>query len=114
MRAISFCRFAIMTALLLGGYCYSSDAASPVLRVATFNLRGPANPPPNDQKSREPRIRKIIEDNQFDLFGVQEAFREMHTDHIEAMPGYARIDDSLVDGDFPSDHYPVITELVWE
>lgn len=25
-----------------------------------------------------------------------------------------RIDDSLVDGDFPSDHYPVITELVWE
>ena len=25
-----------------------------------------------------------------------------------------RIDDSLVDGDFPSDHYPVIAELVWE
>ena len=81
-----------MTALLLGGYCCSSYAASPVLRVATFNIRGPANPPPNDQKSREPRIRKIIEDNQFDIFGVQEAFREMHTDHIEAMPGYARID----------------------
>ena len=100
MRAISFCCLAIITALLLGG-CLSigNDYGPKVdlalitsLRVATFNVRGPANPPPNDQKSREPRIRKIIEDNQFDLFGVQEAFREMHTDHIEAMPGYARID----------------------
>lgn len=25
-----------------------------------------------------------------------------------------RVDDSLVDGQFPSDHYPVIAELVWE
>ena len=100
MRAISFCCLAIMTALLLGG-CFSigNDYGPKVdlalimpLRVATFNIRGPANPPPNDQKSREPRIRKTIEDNRFDLFGVQEAFRKEQTAHIEAMPGYARID----------------------
>lgn len=92
MRIISFCGLAAAALLLCGGCCSSAAVPSPVLRVATFNVRGPGDPAPNDHKSREPRIRKIIEDNKFDLFGVQEAFREKHTAHIEAMPGYARID----------------------
>ena len=37
------------------------SAADPEpLRIATFNIRGPKNKPPNDQESRKPRIRKVV------------------------------------------------------
>lgn len=43
-----------------------------VVVLATYNTRVPCDPPPYDWASRKDRILKIIADNDFDIFGVQE------------------------------------------
>lgn len=83
MRFVRF--FAVAAAALL--LCACSES----LRVATFNVRGPYDDTPNTWEERAPRIRKIIEDNDFDLFGVQEAFRKMQIESIAEVSGYAYI-----------------------
>lgn len=46
--------------------------AAAELRVATFNIRYPADPAPNDWDSRLPRIIECIERQDLDLIGTQE------------------------------------------
>ena len=43
------------------------------LRVATYNLRVPCDPAPNDWPSRAPRVARTLSAGRFDIFGVQEA-----------------------------------------
>ncbi len=43
------------------------------LRVATYNLRVPCDPAPNDWPSRAPRVSRTLSACRFDIFGVQEA-----------------------------------------
>ena len=44
-----------------------------ILRVATYNLRVPCDPAPNDWPSRAPRVARTLSRCQFDIFGAQEA-----------------------------------------
>ena len=43
------------------------------LRVATYNLRVPCDPAPNDWPNRAPRVARTLSACRFDIFGVQEA-----------------------------------------
>lgn len=43
------------------------------LRVATYNLRVPCDPAPNDWPSRAPRVARTLSRCRFDIFGAQEA-----------------------------------------
>lgn len=80
-----FSLFAVAAAMLLLCACSHS------LNVATFNVRTPVDGSPNSWDERAPRIRKIIEDNKFDLFGVQEAFQDRQIASLSETPGYACI-----------------------
>ena len=42
------------------------------LRLATYNLRHPSDPPPYDWPSRLPRVLALLEEDGFDVFGTQE------------------------------------------
>ncbi len=44
--------------------------------LATFNIRVPSGKPPYDWASRRDRVRQIIQDDHFDIFGVQEATKK--------------------------------------
>lgn len=43
------------------------------LSLATFNIRTPCDPAPNDWEARIPRIRAVIQRHAFDIVGLQEA-----------------------------------------
>jgi len=49
-----------------------ADAEKNLIRVATYNVRGPSDRSPNSWRDRLPRMVKTISDNQFELIGTQE------------------------------------------
>lgn len=53
-------RSILFLVLMFSAVTVLSAADSEPLRIATFNIRGPKNKPPNDQESRKPRIRKVV------------------------------------------------------
>lgn len=77
-----------LVAVLLSVVIFKSDDS---FTIASFNVRGPFDGGVNSLKQRMPRIVKVIRDNKFDIFGMQEAV----TNHLvyldEALPEYKRI-----------------------
>ena len=49
-----------------------ADAEKNLIRVATYNVRGPNDRAPNSWRDRLPRMVKTIRDNRFELIGTQE------------------------------------------
>ena len=66
-----------LAAVLLSGSVSSAAAETPPaggrIAVASFNIRCPVDPPPNDWASRLPRIRTLLQKYRWDLLGLQEA-----------------------------------------
>ncbi len=60
------------------------------LILATYNVRVPCDPAPCDWESRRSRVCKIIRDNKFHIFGVQEAVPQQ-IDDLVADTGFAYI-----------------------
>jgi len=50
----------------------SDPAKKDMIRVATYNVRGPNDRAPNSWKDRLPRMVRTIRENQFELIGTQE------------------------------------------
>ena len=50
----------------------SAKAPADLIRVATYNVRGPNDRSPNAWKDRLPRMLRTIRENKFDLIGTQE------------------------------------------
>ncbi len=67
-----------------------AEAAASVIVFATFNVRVPVDPAPNDWASRRPRVREVVAAGKFDVFGVQEAVLEQ-VSSIAEDTGFARI-----------------------
>lgn len=82
-------RLALLFLALLPAVTVLSAADPEPLRIATFNIRITVDKAPNDWKSRSPRVCKIITDNDFHLFGVQEAFHPKQIKDLQKIPGYA-------------------------
>ena len=61
------------------------------LRVATFNIRVPVDDGVNTWENRLPRIHKIVSDNQFHVFGIQEMFRKSQHTTLNHFPGFERV-----------------------
>lgn len=62
------------------------------LVLATYNLRVPCDPPPYDWENRRDRVRKVVQDNGLDIYGVQEAVLFQLKDLLELETGnYAYI-----------------------
>ena len=63
----------LVAALNLSGAQISKDAAEKnLIRVATYNVRGPNDRSPNSWRDRLPRMVRTIRENQFELIGTQE------------------------------------------
>lgn len=65
--------FFVLSVLFL--LCGCSSVSNETFTLATFNIRYPGDKSPNTWKERNPRCQAVIEKNQFDIFGVQEAYR---------------------------------------
>jgi endonuclease/exonuclease/phosphatase family metal-dependent hydrolase len=61
------------------------------INVMTFNLRVPVDPAPNDWDSRRPRVIAIINNQQPDFLGVQEAVPNVVKNLTTDLSGYAVI-----------------------
>ena len=64
----------IVFVLDLSGAQISKDAAveKNLIRVATYNVRGPSDRSPNSWRDRLPRMVRTIHENRFELIGTQE------------------------------------------
>ena len=68
----NICFPALIMMMLL---CGCSSIQEETFTLATFNIRCPVDKSPNTWKERIPRCLAVIENNRFDIFGVQEAYR---------------------------------------
>ena len=62
----------VVAVLDLSGAQISKDAEKDLIRVATYNVRGPNDRAPNAWRDRLPRMVKTIRDNKFEVIGTQE------------------------------------------
>lgn len=53
-----------------------------VVVLATYNTRVPCDKPPNDWASRRDRVLKVVRDDCFDIFGVQEMVHDQIADMV--------------------------------
>ena len=74
-----------VAALDLSGAQISKDAEKDLIRVATYNVRGPNDRAPNSWRDRLPRMVKTIRDNKFELIGTQETLSGPIKDLVEAL-----------------------------
>ena len=77
----------LVVALDLSGAQISKDDAAEknLIRVATYNVRGPNDRSPNSWRDRLPRMVKTIRDNKFELIGTQETLSGPIKDLKEAL-----------------------------
>ena len=77
----------LVAALELSGAQISKadDAEKDLIRVATYNVRGPNDRSPNSWRDRLPRMVKTIRDNKFELIGTQETLSGPIKDLKEAL-----------------------------
>jgi endonuclease/exonuclease/phosphatase family metal-dependent hydrolase len=61
------------------------------LRVMTFNVREDMDPPPRDWKTRLPLVKRLLDEHEPDLLGVQEAAWRQVRDLDAALPGHGWI-----------------------
>ena len=62
-----------------------SEAEKNLIRVATYNVRGPNDRAPNSWRDRLPRMVKTIRDNKFELIGTQETLSGPIKDLAESL-----------------------------
>lgn len=62
-----------------------TNGNKPTIKIATYNIRGPKDKYPNDWDSRFPRMLKTIQENKFEIFGVQEGMKEAMNDLANAL-----------------------------
>lgn len=80
-------------------------AEAQTLKIATFNIRLY-----NDKDSgnlwvdRAPRVSSLIRFHDFDIFGVQEAYKNQLDDMSSALPEYARYGVGRDDGKEAGEH----------
>ena len=60
--------------------CCGKTAASETFNLGTFNIRCPVDKTPNTWNERKARCLAVIQQNKFDIFGVQEAKRKQLDD----------------------------------
>ena len=76
----------IVAALELSGAQISKDAAEKeLIRVATYNVRGPSDRSPNSWRDRLPRMVQTVRENKFELIGTQETLAGPIADLKEAL-----------------------------
>ena len=76
----------LVAALELSGAQISNDAAEKdLIRVATYNVRGPNDRAPNSWRDRLPRMVRTIRENKFELIGTQETLSGPIKDLTEAL-----------------------------
>lgn len=61
-------------------FCFASGETKESLRIGSFNLRGPFDPPPNDWANRAPRLFATLRKIDYDIFGTQESVEEYAED----------------------------------
>ena len=62
--------------------CIPTYLAAETFTLATFNIRCPADQTPHTWQERANRCIKVIEQNKFDIFGVQEANKHQLDDLV--------------------------------
>jgi len=78
--------FAVIAALdLSGAQTAKADPAKNLIRVATYNVRGPNDRAPNSWRDRLPRMVQTIRENRFELIGTQETLAGPISDLREAL-----------------------------
>ena len=76
----------VVAALELSGAQVPKDAAEKnLIRVATYNVRGPNDRAPNSWRDRLPRMVQTIRDNKFEIIGTQETLSGPIKDLKEAL-----------------------------
>ena len=75
MKKIIFQVLAVFSLLVCG-----KSAALETFNLATFNIRCPVDRTPNTWDERKARCLAVIQQNKFDIFGVQEAYRKQLDD----------------------------------
>ena len=88
LLAVAFAALSIVAALELSGAQISKDdsaAEKDLIRVATYNVRGPNDRSPNSWRDRLPRMVRTIRENQFELIGTQETLAGPISDLKEAL-----------------------------
>ena len=74
LRILAAAALSVIAALDLSGaqIAKPDPAKRDMIRVATYNVRGPNDRAPNSWKDRLPRMVQTIRENQFELIGSQE------------------------------------------
>ena len=86
LMTVAIAALSLVAALNLSGAQISKDAAEKdLIRVATYNVRGPNDRSPNSWRDRLPRMVKTIRDNQFEIIGTQETLSGPIKDLAEAL-----------------------------
>ena len=73
MMTVAAAALCVVAALELSGAQVPKDTAEKnLIRVATYNVRGPNDNSPNSWRDRLPRMVQTIRDNKFEIIGTQE------------------------------------------
>ena len=77
----------MLSATKLSGAQAGATKAQPadLIRVATYNVRGPSDKAPNAWKDRLPRMVRTIRENKFDLIGTQETLSRPISDLADSL-----------------------------
>ena len=88
LMTAAFAALSFVAALDLSGAQVTkadSGAETDLIRVATYNVRGPNDRAPNSWRDRLPRMVKTIHDNKFEVIGTQETLSGPIKDLKEAL-----------------------------
>ena len=88
LMAAAFAALCLVAVLDLSGAQVTkadSGAETDLIRVATYNVRGPNDRAPNSWRDRLPRMVKTIHDNKFEVIGTQETLSGPIKDLKEAL-----------------------------
>ncbi|MDR0714720.1 MAG: endonuclease/exonuclease/phosphatase family protein [Bacteroidales bacterium] len=81
----------------------SKKTESPSIRVASYNLRCPANDGVNEWENRKENLKALVLYHDFDIFGTQEGVKRQ-LDYLCEMPGYAYTGKGRDDGGDRGEH----------
>ena len=86
LMTVAIAALSLVAALNLSGAQISKDAAEKdLIRVATYNVRGPNDRSPNSWRDRLPRMVRTIRENKFEVIGTQETLSGPIKDLAEAL-----------------------------
>ena len=89
--------FCLLALIALPAFAAEKAPAPAVLRVGTFNIRVPNDPPPNNWAMRVPRVKALLQKQPLDIIGMQETTAKQ-LDDLLTLPGWASIGVAREDG----------------